>query len=52
MKLYGLDAGINDNARSRGIVFHRADYVKSSGAGRSWGRHYQPLMGLCRGIAM
>ncbi|MBA3313698.1 MAG: murein L,D-transpeptidase catalytic domain family protein [Planctomycetota bacterium] len=37
LKVYGLDAGMNDNARARGIVFHGADYVKTTGAGRSHG---------------
>lgn len=37
LKVYGLDPGVNNAARSRGIVFHGADYVKPTGAGRSWG---------------
>jgi hypothetical protein len=37
LSVHGLDAGVNDNALDRGIVFHGADYVKTSGAGRSWG---------------
>jgi L,D-transpeptidase catalytic domain len=37
LRLHGLDPGINDKALSRGIIFHGADYVKASGAGRSFG---------------
>jgi hypothetical protein len=37
LKIHGLDKGTNDKAMSRGIIFHGADYVKTTGAGRSHG---------------
>ena len=43
LRLHGLDAGFNDNARNRLIVMHGADYVNPSATaslgrlGRSWG---------------
>jgi hypothetical protein len=44
LELHGLQKGVNDNARKRGIVIHGARYVSASGArllkprtGRSWG---------------
>ncbi len=43
MRMDGLDAGFNDNARERLIVMHGADYVNPAAApamgrlGRSWG---------------
>lgn len=42
LHVHGLEAGVNDNAYSRSIVFHGASYVgadiaKSGRIGRSWG---------------
>ena len=43
LKLRGLEAGFNQNAKSRGIVIHAANYVNDNvatingGVGRSWG---------------
>lgn len=38
LRLKGLDQGFNDNALSRAVVMHGADYVSASGhVGRSWG---------------
>ena len=37
LRVHGLDEGLNDKALSRGIIFHGANYVKPTGAGRSWG---------------
>jgi len=42
LKLDGLEEGFNDNARSRYIVMHQADYVnddraRTKSVGRSWG---------------
>src|SRR5690606_15989395 len=37
LRVHGLDPGVNNNAKIRGIVFHGAKYVKETGAGRSWG---------------
>ena len=43
LRLRGLDAGVNDHAFARAIVFHGADYVSADVAaklgrlGRSWG---------------
>ena len=38
LKLEGLEEGINDNAASRAIVVHGADYIGSDALkGRSWG---------------
>lgn len=37
MRLQGVTAGYNDNARARGVVAHGAPYVSSTKAGRSEG---------------
>lgn len=37
MWLNGLERGLNDNARSREVIFHASDYVANGGMGRSWG---------------
>lgn len=38
LRLKGLDQGFNDNALSRAVVMHGANYVSASGhVGRSWG---------------
>ncbi len=37
LKLAGVSAGFNDNARARGVVAHGAPYVTASRAGRSEG---------------
>jgi hypothetical protein len=37
LRLQGLSAGFNDNARARGVVAHGAPYVTSTKAGRSQG---------------
>ncbi|NDB34218.1 MAG: hypothetical protein EB023_02485 [Flavobacteriia bacterium] len=60
MRIYGLDKGQNDNAYSRGIVFHSANYVSNAfllrygRIGRSHGcfvtepRHNQRIINLCK----
>lgn len=37
MKVIGLEKGINGRSQERGVLFHGADYVKSSSVGNSWG---------------
>jgi len=37
LRLQGVTAGLNDNARARGVVAHGAPYVTSTKAGRSEG---------------
>ena len=37
MRIEGLDAGVNDKAKRRGILFHGAHYVNNKNAGRSYG---------------
>lgn len=42
MKIIGLEKGVNGRAQERGVVFHGADYVKSTSVGNSWGCFASP----------